>query len=112
MLTYSPACPARFSSLKWEGTGPGFPGLPSSEHVLPAGCLELGEQPSAYLPQEDWVSLASARRLPLDPSSSSSGDYCTLDCSEECHLAVFPACTQSPEFTQAQPVALPVSSSA
>ncbi|XP_051023354.1 interleukin-9 receptor [Acomys russatus] len=111
-LTYSPACPARFFSLNWDSTSPGFPGPLSSEHVLPAGCLELEGQPSAYLPQEDWVSLASARP-PLPPDSSSgSSNYCILDCSEACHLAAFPECTKSPELTQAQPEALPVSSRA
>lgn len=110
-LTYSPACPVQFACLKWEATAPGFPGPPGSEHVLPAGCLELEGQPSAYLPQEDWAPLGSARPPPPD-SDSGSSDYCMLDCCEECHLSAFPGHTQSPELTLAQPVALPVSSRA
>lgn len=110
-LTYSPACPVHFASLKWEATASGLPGPLGPEHMLPAGCLELEEQPSAYLPQEDWVPLGSARPPPLD-SDSGSSDYCMLDCCEECHLSAFPEHTQSPELTLAQPVALPVSSRA
>ncbi|XP_032770292.1 interleukin-9 receptor isoform X2 [Rattus rattus] len=110
-LTYSPACSVQFPSLKWEATAPGFPGPPGSELVLPAGCLELEGQPSAYLPQEDWAPLGSARPPPLD-SDSGSSDYCMLDCREEYDLSVFPEHTQSPEFTLAQPVALAVSSRA
>ncbi|XP_021033699.1 interleukin-9 receptor isoform X1 [Mus caroli] len=110
-LTYSPACPVQFACLKWEATAPGFPGPPGSEHVLPAGCLELEGQPSAYLPQEDWAPLGSSRPPPPD-SDSGSSDYCMLDCCEECHLSAFPGHTQSPELTLAQPVALPVSSRA
>lgn len=68
-------------------------------------------QPSAYLPQEDWAPLGSARPPPLD-SDSGSSDYCMLDCREEYDLSVFPEHTQSPEFTLAQPVALAVSSRA
>ncbi|XP_059125197.1 interleukin-9 receptor isoform X1 [Peromyscus eremicus] len=110
-LTYSPARPVQFSSLEWEDTGPGFPGPPSLEHVLPSGCLELEEQPSAYLPQEVWAPMGSVRPPPLD-SDGGSSDYCILDCSEEGHPSAFPEHTQSPELTQAQPVALPVSSRA
>lgn len=110
-LTYSPACPVHFASLKWEAPDPGFLGPPGSEHVLPAGCLELEGQPSAYLPQEDWAPLGCARPPPLD-SDSDSSDYCMLDCCEKCHLSAFSEHTQSPELTLAQPVALPVSSRA
>ncbi|KAL1780160.1 hypothetical protein HispidOSU_028313 [Sigmodon hispidus] len=86
-LTYSPACPAPFSSLEWGGTGPGFPGSPSLEHVLPSGCLELEGQPSAYLPQEGWALVGSVRPLPLD-SHRGSSDYCILDCCEEPPLSI------------------------
>ncbi|XP_021513278.1 interleukin-9 receptor isoform X2 [Meriones unguiculatus] len=110
-LTYSPACPVQFSGLKWEYMGSGFPEPPSSENVLPTGCLELEGQPSAYLPQEDWAPLGSPRPPPLD-SDSGSSDYCVLDCCEECQLSAFPELTQSPELTQAQLMALPVSSRA
>ncbi|ERE69540.1 interleukin-9 receptor [Cricetulus griseus] len=110
-LTYSPACPAQFSSLKWEGTGPGFPGPPSLEYVLPAGCLELEGQPSAYLPQDGWAPLGSVRPPPVDTDRGSS-DYCILDCCEECRPLALPGHTQSPELTQAQPVTLPISSRA
>lgn len=107
-LTYGPAYPMQFSSLRWEATAPGFLGLPGSEHVLEAGCLELEGEPSAYLPQEDWAPLGSARPPPPG-SDSGSSDYCMLDCCEECRLSAFPEHTQRPELTLAQPVALPVS---
>lgn len=110
-LTYSPACPDKCANQKWEAPGPGFPEPPGSEHALPAGCLELEGQPSAYLPQEDWAPLASARPPPVD-SDSDSSDYCMLDCCDKCHLSAYPEHTQSPELTRAQPVALPVSSRA
>lgn len=110
-LTHGSAYPVQFSSLKWEATAPGFPGLPGSEHVLEAGCLELEGEPSAYLPQEDWAPLGSARPPPPD-SDSGSSDYCMLDCCEECRLSAFPEHTQRPELTLGQPVALPVSSRA
>lgn len=108
-LTYSPACPVQFSSLPWEGAGPGFSGPPGLAHVLPAVCLELEGQPSAYLPQEGWASPVSVRPPPLD-SDGGSSDYCILNSCEELRPSAFPEHTQSPELTQPQPVALPVSS--
>nr|XP_048292013.1 interleukin-9 receptor isoform X1 [Myodes glareolus] len=108
-LTYSPARPAQFSSLQWEGAGPGFSEPLGLAHVLPAGCLELEGQPSAYLPQEGWASPVSVRPPPLD-SDGGGRDYCILvSCEEPCPSA-FPEHIQSPELTQPQPVALPVSS--
>ncbi|KAH0520633.1 Interleukin-9 receptor [Microtus ochrogaster] len=108
-LTYSPACPVQFSSLPWEGAGPGFSGPPGLAHVLPAVCLELEGQPSAYLPQEGWASPVSVWPPPLD-SDGGSSDYCILNSCEELRPSAFPEHTQSPELTQPQPVALPVSS--
>lgn len=108
-LTYSPAYPVQFSSLQWEGAGPGFSGPPGLAHVLPAGCLELEGQPSAYLPQEGWASPVSVRPPPLD-SDGDGSDYCVLVSCEEPRPSSFPEHIQIPELTQPQPVALPVSS--
>uniref|UniRef100_A0A8C6RP48 Interleukin 9 receptor n=1 Tax=Nannospalax galili TaxID=1026970 RepID=A0A8C6RP48_NANGA len=103
VLTYSPACPWQFSSLEEEGTGSSFLGHPSSEHVLPAGCVEFEGQPSAYLPQEDWAPVCPTRPAPQDSEGSSSSGYCILH---------FPENTQGLEPLKPEPVAFPVSSRA
>ncbi|CAO2642420.1 Interleukin-9 receptor [Lemmus lemmus] len=106
-LTYSPAY--LFSSLQWEGAGPAFSAPQGLAHGLPAGCLELEGQPTAYLPQEGWASPVSVRPPPLD-SDGGGSDYCILNSCEERRPSAFPEHTQSPELTQPQPVVLPVSS--
>lgn len=93
-LTYDPADPWPFMGLEEEGTGPGLP-----VDVWPAA-LESGEEPPAYLPQEEWVPGSPARPAPPQ-SEGSSSDYCALGCYGGCHPSPFPGTMQSPGPIQA-----------
>ncbi|KAM6166362.1 interleukin-9 receptor [Erethizon dorsatum] len=96
LLTYGPARPWQSSGLEEEANpGSGLPGSLSSEDVLAAGCVELGGQPSPYLPQEDWAPISSTRPAPPD-SEGGSSDYCVLDCYGGCHPSALPGHVQSP----------------
>ncbi|XP_014930334.3 interleukin-9 receptor isoform X4 [Acinonyx jubatus] len=91
-LTYGPVDPAWQSVvLEEEEKGPCL-GLP--EAVLLAGRVAQGEQPPAYLPQEDWVP-GSPTRPALPQAEGSSGDYCALGCPGACHPSTFPGRMQS-----------------
>ncbi|XP_019295307.2 interleukin-9 receptor isoform X3 [Panthera pardus] len=90
-LTYGPVDPWQSVVLEEEEKGP-RPGLP--EAVLLAGLVAQGEQPPAYLPQEDWVP-GSPTRPALPQAEGSSGDYCALGCPGACHPSTFPGNTQS-----------------
>uniref|UniRef100_A0A8C0W2F5 Fibronectin type-III domain-containing protein n=1 Tax=Castor canadensis TaxID=51338 RepID=A0A8C0W2F5_CASCN len=87
LLTYSPAYPRGLEEV--GATGPGLPVSKSSEDAFPAECVDLGEQLSAYLPQEDWTLMFPNRPAPPD-SEGDSSDYCTLGCYGEYHPSAFP----------------------
>ncbi|XP_004628195.1 interleukin-9 receptor [Octodon degus] len=102
LLTYSPAWlwhpawPWQSSGLEEEANpGSGLPGSLSSEDVVPAQCVELWEQSTPYLPQEDWSPMSSTRPAAPDLEDGSS-DYCVLDCYGGCHPSVLPGRMQSP----------------
>ncbi|KAJ8786476.1 hypothetical protein J1605_005965 [Eschrichtius robustus] len=76
LLTYDPVDVGPLAGLEEEGnTGTGLPA-----DALPAGCVELGGTPPAYLPQEAWAPAGLARLAPPQ-SQGSSSDYCALGCS-------------------------------
>ncbi|XP_010618950.2 interleukin-9 receptor [Fukomys damarensis] len=96
LLTEGPAWPWQPTGLEdKDNPGPGLPESLSSEVVLPAGCAELGEQPSPYLPQEVWAPTSSTRPAHPDSEDGSAG-YCVLDCYGDCHPSALPGNMQSP----------------
>ncbi|XP_075851006.1 interleukin-9 receptor [Microcebus murinus] len=78
-----------------EEESTGTLGAWSSKDVLPAGCTEVGGQPPAYLPQDDWTHVSPTRLAPPE-SEGSSSDYCALGCYEGPHPWALPGNTQSP----------------
>lgn len=96
LLTYGLACSRQPSSLEeGEAPGPGLSGSLSLEGVPLAGCVELGEQSSAYLPQEDWAFVSPTRPAPPD-SRGGGSDYCALGCYRGCPPSALSGLTQSP----------------
>ncbi|XP_006873974.1 PREDICTED: interleukin-9 receptor-like [Chrysochloris asiatica] len=85
LLIWSPSC-----LVEEKG-----PSALVSEDVIPAGVLEWGEQPSTYLPQEDWAPVSSTRPGPPD-SEGNSDDYCTLGYYGGCQPSAPPGFMQSP----------------
>ncbi|XP_074202823.1 interleukin-9 receptor [Camelus bactrianus] len=92
LLTYDPADAWQSGGLEEEEEA--STGLPAD--VLPAGRMEWGGQPPAYLPQEDWVP-ASPTRPALPRPEDSSSDYCALGCYGGGYPLAFTGSTQSSE---------------
>ncbi|XP_057606432.1 interleukin-9 receptor [Hippopotamus amphibius kiboko] len=93
LLTYDPADTGPSTDLEEEGgTGTGLPA-----DVLPAGRVELGEAPPAYLPQEDWAPVGPCRLVPPQ-SQGGSSDYCALGCSGGGCPSTFTGNAQSSEL--------------
>ncbi|XP_004706159.1 interleukin-9 receptor [Echinops telfairi] len=87
LLTCSPAWPCLCLEEK-------CPPALGSEDMWPTGVLEWGDQPPAYLPQEEWAPVPPTRPGPPD-SDWSYSDYCALGCHEEGHPSTPLGHTQS-----------------